>query len=105
MCGMALLELLYSAQSHRDYETLASRLETGPEWLATEDQDFWRAREVQGALAATGKHRGVSIPDLIIAAVAERHRVAVLHYDADYDLIAGITGQQTEWVVSRGSVN
>jgi hypothetical protein len=28
----------------------------------------------------------------------------VLHYDADYDLIASVTGQATEWVVARGKV-
>ena len=37
-----------------------------------------------------------------------RHRVGdrltVLHYDADFDLIAEITGQPTEWVVPRGSI-
>jgi hypothetical protein len=26
------------------------------------------------------------------------------HYDADYDLIAEITGQPTQWVVPRGTV-
>lgn len=30
--------------------------------------------------------------------------LAVLHYDADYDLIAAVTGQTAEWVVPRGSV-
>jgi predicted nucleic acid-binding protein len=29
--------------------------------------------------------RSVPLPDLLIAAVAERHRVTILHYDADYD--------------------
>jgi len=29
----------------------------------------------------------------------------VLHYDADYDRIAGVTGQAVEWVVERGSVD
>jgi len=28
-----------------------------------------------------------------------------LHYDADFDLIAGVTGQPTEWIVPRGSVD
>jgi predicted nucleic acid-binding protein len=105
MCGMTLLELLYSAPSHDDYRRLAARLEGAREWLITEDIDFWRAREVQEELAITGRHREVSIPGLVIAAVAERHRVTVLHYDADYDLIAEVTGQPTEWVVPRGSVN
>jgi len=30
--------------------------------------------------------------------------VTVLHYDADYDLIASVTGQPVDWVVPRGSL-
>ena len=44
------------------------------------------------------------MPDLLIAAVAEQHRVTVLHYDADYDRIAEITGQPMRWIVPRSSV-
>jgi len=29
----------------------------------------------------------------------------VLHYDTDFELIAGVTGQQVEWVVEPGSVD
>jgi hypothetical protein len=29
----------------------------------------------------------------------------VLHYDADFDHIATVTGQSTQWIVERGSVN
>jgi len=36
--------------------------------------------------------------------VAEVEGLTVLHYDGDFDLIAGITGQPTEWVVAAGSV-
>lgn len=63
-----------------------------------------RAAEVQGLPAAKGQHRRTSVADLLIAATAERHGVTVLHYDADYDGIAEITGQPAEWVVERGSV-
>ncbi len=28
----------------------------------------------------------------------------ILHYDADYDRIAAVTGQPTEWVAPRGSL-
>jgi hypothetical protein len=28
----------------------------------------------------------------------------VLHYDSDYDHIAAITGQPTQWVIPRGTV-
>ena len=41
---------------------------------------------------------------LLVAAVAERERVTVLHYDGDYDLIAQVTGQAMHWVVPRGTV-
>jgi hypothetical protein len=46
----------------------------------------------------------VGFPDLLIAAVAERERVTVLHYDSDFDLTAEVTGQAMQWVVPRGTV-
>ncbi len=75
----------------------------GLEWLAMPDEVWDRAMTVQGGLAARGNHRAASLPDLLIAATAERHAVTVLHYDGDYDLIARVTGQLAEWVVPRGS--
>jgi predicted nucleic acid-binding protein len=36
------------------------------------------------------------VPDLLIAAVAERTGLIVLHLDKDFDLIAEITGQPIE---------
>ena len=56
------------------------------------------------ALAQRGQHRAVGLPDLLIAAVAERAGLTVLHYDADYDLVAAVTGQPARWVVPRGAV-
>jgi predicted nucleic acid-binding protein len=38
------------------------------------------------------------VPDLIIAAAAELAGLTVLHFDKDFDLIAGITGQPVEWL-------
>ena len=46
----------------------------------------------------------ISLPYLIIAAIAERHRVCVLHYEGDYDHVASITGQATRRVVPQGSI-
>ena len=64
-----------------------------------------RALDVQRRLAQVGglHHRSVKIPDLVIAAAAEAFGATVLHYDADYDRIARITGQPVEWIVPRGS--
>ncbi|WP_373368824.1 PIN domain-containing protein [Candidatus Mycobacterium methanotrophicum] len=73
---------------------------------ATIDQDVMdRAFEVQGALAADGLHRTVKLGDLLIAAAAEEARLVVLHYDRDFDRIATITGQPTEWVAPPGTVD
>ena len=47
-------------------------------------------------------HRAPSIPHLLIAAVAERFGLTVLHNDKDFDLIADITGQAVETL--RGPV-
>lgn len=55
-----------------------------------------RALEVQGRLAEQGQHRAPSIPDLLIAAVAEVAGLTVLHVDKDFELIAGVSDQPTE---------
>jgi len=57
-----------------------------------------RAVEVLTLLADRGQHRAPSVPDLIIAATAELAGLTVLHFDKDFDLIASITGQPTEWL-------
>ena len=53
-----------------------------------------RAWEVQMLLADRGQHRAPSVPDLLIAATAEKLGLSVLAIDKDFGLIAQITGQQ-----------
>jgi len=55
-----------------------------------------RAFEVQMLLADRGQHRAPSIPDLLIAATAEKAGLTVLAVDKDFDLIAEITGQPVD---------
>lgn len=59
-----------------------------------------RALEVQMLLADRGQHRAPSIPDLLIAATAEKAGLTVLAADKDFDLIAAITGQPVETITS-----
>src|ERR1039458_5140404 len=47
--------------------------------------------------------RVAGLPDLLIAACAERAGLVLLHYDADFDAICAVTGQPGQWVVARGS--
>lgn len=63
-----------------------------------------RAVAVQDALAERSQQRGAKIADLLIAAAAEGAGLVVLHYDHEFDLIAEITGQPTEWVLPAGTV-
>ena len=42
--------------------------------------------------------------DLVLAAVAERAQLTVLHYDRDFDHIATLTGQPVEAVAPLGSL-
>ena len=102
-CGIVDLELLFSARSSRDYLEILRDRRSLPRAEVGEAQ-LGRAVEVQTALARQGQHRGVSIPDLLIAAAAEVAGLIVLHYEGDFDLVAAVTGQLCEWVVARGSV-
>lgn len=104
-CGMVALEVLFSARSPADYVRRQRQLREGFEQLAMPDEVWQRAQEVQSVLATRSEHRGAALPDLLIAATAERHRVTVLHYDHEYDLIASVTGQRVRWIVPRGTAD
>lgn len=103
-CAVIEFEVLWSTRSPEEFTTVRHDRTVGYEWLTTEDTDWRRALDLQGLLWAAGRMRTVPLPDLLIAAVAERHRVTILHYDTDYDTIAAITGQTTQWIVERGSI-
>jgi predicted nucleic acid-binding protein len=103
-CGIVDLEILYSASSRSNYRTTSESLRGMPR-VAVEEAAVRRALEVQAMLAERSQHRAVPLPDLLIAACAERAGLAVLHYDADFDRIAKLTGQPMQWVVPRGSVS
>jgi predicted nucleic acid-binding protein len=103
-CGVIEFELGWAARSSAEFDELRADRDTGYEWLATLDEDWRRALDVQATLWRSGRIRAVGFPDLLIAAVAEREHVTVLHYDSDYDHIAAITGQPAQWVIPRGTV-
>lgn len=91
------LEVGYSARSANDLRTESTRppLSMMPvEYLSPAMED--RAVAVQLQLAERGQHRAPSLPDLLIAAVAEMSGLTVLHLDKDFDLIAAVTGQPVE---------
>lgn len=101
--GIGDLEIGYSARSAAEWDELVEALEAF-ELVETTADHLRRARQVQRLLAAK-RQRGRKVPDLLIAAAAESRGLTVLHYDADFDRIAAVTGQSCEWVVTAGSVD
>jgi predicted nucleic acid-binding protein len=96
------LEVGYSARNAEEWDQLVGALEAfGP--VDTTAAHVRRALQVQRLLAQRSQ-RGRKIPDLLVAAAAEELDVAVLHYDADFDLIASVTGQRCQWVVPAGTM-
>lgn len=102
-CGIIDLEILYSARGHEDHVATRERRRLAYERAPMTEEVFERAIEVQGELSRTRRHR-IPIPDLLIAAAAECADLTVLHYDADFDRIAEVTGQPVEWVVPQRSL-
>ena len=102
-CQMTALEYLNNAPDPKGYEVLWGALHA-QRWMDVTAAVMDRALAVHRELAAKSQHRHFRLPDLIIASTAEEHGATVLHYDADYDRIAEVTGQPVEWVATTGSL-
>lgn len=101
--GISDLEIGFSARNAAEWDRLAAAVKIF-ELVDTSTTHVRRAKQVQRLLAA--KHRrGRKLPDLLVAAAAEERGLTVLHYDGDFDLIAAVTGQASEWVVPAGSID
>jgi predicted nucleic acid-binding protein len=101
--SMTDLEIGFSARSADEWDQLLAALAAFRR-IDVEAHHVDRALHIQRRLAAEGL-RGRKLPDLLIAAVAEATSLTVLHYDADFDHIATVTGQATQWIVDRGSID
>ena len=97
------LELGYSARNAEEWERVMGALDAFTP-VETTAAHVARSLQVQRMLAARSQ-RGRKIPDLLVAAAAEALDLAVLHYDADFDHIAAVTGQRVEWAVPAGSID
>ncbi|MEZ5382415.1 MAG: PIN domain-containing protein [Microthrixaceae bacterium] len=97
------LEVGFSARNVPEWDALMGALEIF-DLVETTADDLHRALGVQRRLAELSQ-RGRKIPDLLVAAAAEARNLTALHFDADFDLIASVTGQRCEWVVPAGSID
>lgn len=103
ICSTTKVELLWSTRNTAEYDEVRQRWDQ-VELLQVEPADWEHAIDVQRKLWQRKRHRAVGWPDLLLSAVAVRHRVTVVHYDRDFELVAQVTGQPTAWVVPAGTV-
>lgn len=102
-CTMTDLEIGASASNGKEAAQLKAVLEAYVS-VEVESQDFHRALELQVSLAEVGL-KGRKPPDLLIAAVALRLGLTVLHYDRDFEHIASVSPLLQEWILTAGSVD
>jgi predicted nucleic acid-binding protein len=94
ICEVVRLEFLRGALNSRHMTALRADLDRM--LIAPTDARAWqRAEEVYARLARMrgGRHRGMPLSDVLIAATAEAHGLSVLHDDKRFDLIAQVTDQ------------
>lgn len=104
LCSPVAFEIGFSARTRADHEAVMDLVDSFQSAPTTE-ADHRRALDIQRSLARLGHHRAVSLVDGLVAAIAEARALTVLHYDADFELVASITGQPTEWIVARGTAH
>src|SRR5665213_3270258 len=97
LCAPVTFELAYSARNPVDYLELTSRLNSFAQVPVTE-ADHRRALDIQASLASISAHRALSLVDGLVAAIAEARDLIVLHYDADFELIASVIDGAQQWV-------
>ena len=87
-CYVQRAEFLYSARDGREYDEIAEMFtDLYPDVPVPKNAGRWISA-VQHRMARAGEHRSASAVDLVIAATAAHHGLAVLHADADYRAVA-----------------
>jgi predicted nucleic acid-binding protein len=103
-CPVTEIEFLYSARNSEEREQLVVDLDELFGWAPLDDRALTRAWSVQQELTAKGAHRSAGAVDLLVAATAELRGLTVLHYDKDFETIASVTGQPSQWLAPPGSL-
>jgi predicted nucleic acid-binding protein len=103
-CLPFLLEARYSARNARDHDAVLAELLALPHFSI--DTDVERgALDDRRQLARIDHHRLPPV-DLLVADLADRYELGVLHYDRDYDLLADKTGFEFDsvWLARAGTL-
>jgi predicted nucleic acid-binding protein len=104
-CHATSLELLYSARTAEEFETLQEELGALRLVAVTQtvcEAAIWAMGEL---VTHSGGYHRIPIPDYLIAACAQDAGVGVLHYDQDFDRLAQVLEFESRWVAPRGSLD
>lgn len=95
-CMPTRLEILFGARSPADREELEADLdELFPPVSMPKDPWRW-AERAQYELTGHPQHRGPGVVDLLVAATAVHHDLAVLHVDNDFPALARVLPELRE---------
>lgn len=97
-------EALFSTRSADEFARVRHERLVTFEYLPTDDEDWQLAFDAQLRLAKRGRHRSVGIADMLTAVAAHKHRLTILHYDADFDTAATVLDFEHRWVAEPGSL-
>lgn len=104
-CVTVDLEVGYSGRTADELRVTAEARRTGYRVLEINESIAQRARDTQLMMASRGQHRAAGVVDQITAAVAAHYGALLLHYDADFEHIAAVTGQPHRWIAPRGTLD
>lgn len=104
-CDVVNYEIGRTARSIQEYDRLMADRRLLYAQAVSDSDDVSEAMEIQRSLVEAGTHRGVGLPDLLIAISAHRDDLIVLHYDHDFDLISAMLPVRTEWIVPAGTAD
>ncbi|MFF7792857.1 PIN domain-containing protein [Streptomyces sp. NPDC007991] len=95
-CYVQRTEFLHSARTGREYDEIVEMFtDLYPDVSVPKNAGRWIGG-VQHRMAQAGEHRSASAVDLVIAATAAHHGLALLHDDADYRAIDRHASDLTE---------
>jgi predicted nucleic acid-binding protein len=103
---VSLAEAGNSARTTEDFDNLIDRIRYG--WLYLESGPMVDAFaiDIRRSLHTHGTNRAVGAMDVLLAATALAHHAVVVHYDADFDLIATAHPPfRAEWAAPRGTID
>ncbi|MFJ7268106.1 PIN domain nuclease [Streptomyces sp. NPDC099050] len=105
LCEPTEFEMLFSARSVQDYKRTKSQLRDLFGWRPVPEDGWQQILDLQETLVYRGAHRSASGIDLLVAVTARAHGLTVLHYDRDFDTIAGATELSAQWLAEPGSID